>query len=192
MDTMKTKILPTRKSVRILVVTALFLAALTFTVMAVWNPFCNWIDDIKDRLNLNPGDVIENETGSFTSDQEVQEFSSIDEMEKTIGIHFDLLNNIPAQPSYINIAQHGNKKTIKLLYNTDVKQIVLTIYLKNAPYSQESMEQANLPKQTLGNLEWYVPAYANGYQSIVAFDNGYIYAITADSLDTIKTFMGEN
>ena len=191
-EAQKTKLLPTRKLVRILVVTALLLVALTITVMAVWNPFCNWIDDINDRLNLNPGDVIENENGSFTSDQEAQEFSSIDEMEETLGMHFDLLDNISSKPSHLNISQQGIQKNIYVFYDTDGKQIKLTIYLENALYYKEPMEQENLPKQTLGNLEWYITAFVNNHQTIVAFDNGYVYAITADSLNTIKTLMGEN
>jgi len=190
-EAQKTKLLPTGKLVRILVVTALLLVALTITVMAVWNPFCNWIDDIKDRLNLNPGDVIENENGSFTSDQEIQEFSSVDEMEETLGIHFELLNDIPAQPSYISIAQHGNKKAINILYECNEKTTELMICLENAPYHQEPMEQANLQKQTICNLEWYITTYDN-YQTIVTFDNDYVYVITADSLNTIETLMEKN
>lgn len=190
-DTTKTKSLPARKPVRILVVTALLLAALTFTVMAVWNPFCNWIDDIKDRLNLNPGDIIENEKGSFSSDKDIQFFSSIDEMEEMLEIYFELFDNISSKPSRISIDQQGKKKMINIQYHLDEKQISLTIYLENVPYHKESMEQANLPKQNLGNLEWYVLTYANNHQTIVAFDNSYVYAITANSLDTIKTFMGE-
>ena len=191
-DAIKTKILPVRKPIRILVVTVLLLAALTFTVMAVWNPFCNWIDDLKDRLDLNPGDVIENEDGKFSSDKTAQEFSSVDEMENAIGIHFDLLDNISAQPNCISIAQQGKKKTIKMFYSIDAKQIVLTIYLENAPYNQKTMEQASLQKQTLGNLEWYITAYVNNHQTLVAFDDYYVYAITADSLDTIKTLIKRN
>ena len=77
-------------------------------------------------------------------------------------------------------------------YQLDAKQIALTIYLENAPYYQESMEQANLQKQTLGNLEWYIATYVNNHQTIVAFDGNYVYAITADSLDTITTLMKGN
>jgi len=191
-DTQKTKILPARKPIRILIVTALLLATLTITVMAVWNPFSNWIRNIRDSFNLNPGDVMENEHGSLSSDKTTQKFSSVDEMEKTIGIHFGLLDEISAVPDYIDISQHGKKKMVNMQYQLDAKQIALTIYLENAPYYQESMEQANLQKQTLGNLEWYIATYVNNHQTIVAFDGNYVYAITADSLDTITTLMKGN
>ena len=191
-DTQKTKIFPARKPIRILIVTALLLAALTITVMAVWNPFSNWIRNIKDSFNLNLGDVMENEHGSLSSDKTTQKFSSVDEMEKTTGIHFDLLDEISAVPDYIDISQHGKKKIVNMQYQLDAKQIALTIYLENAPYYQESMEQANLQKQTLGNLEWYIATYVNNHQTIVAFDGNYVYAITADSLDTITTLMKGN
>ena len=189
-DAIKTKILPVRKPIRILVVTALLLAALTITVMAVWNPFCDWVDDLKDRLNLDQGDLIQNEHGSLSSDKTKQTFSSIEEMEEIIGIHFNLLDEIPATPTNISISQQGRKRQIYIQDEIDKKQISFTIYLENAPYYKEPMDQANLPKQTLRNLEWYITAYDN-YQTIVTFDNGYVYTITAESLDTIKIFMGE-
>ena len=190
-DTQKTKILPARKPIRILIVTALLLAALTITVMAVWNPFSNWIRNIKDSFNLNPGDVMENEHGSLSSDKTTQKFSSVDEMEKTIGIHFGLLDEISAVPDYIDISQHGKKKVVNMQYQLDAKQIALTIYLENAPYYQEPMEQMNITKQMLGNWEWYITEYDN-YQTIIAFEDGYVYSITADSLDIIKIFMKGN
>ena len=140
---------------------------------------------------MNQGDAIENEHGSFTSDQEMQEFSSVDEMEKTIGIHFDLLDQISALSSYINVSKQGEEKLVHIQYKTHEKQITLKIYLENAPYYQESMEQANLQKQLLGNLEWYITTY-DQYQTIVAFDNTFVYVITADSIDSIKTLMEGN
>ena len=56
-DITKTKILPTKKPIRILIVTALLLAALTITVMAVWNPFCKWIEALGlDYLLAQPAE----------------------------------------------------------------------------------------------------------------------------------------
>ena len=43
----------------------------------------------------------------------------------------------------------------------------------------------------LGNLEWYI-VDRKEYQMIVSFDGIYVYSITADSLDTIKTLMEGN
>jgi len=187
-DTQKTKILPARKLVRILVVTALLLAALTFTVMAVWNPFCNWIDDIKDLFNINTGDVIENEQGSLTTDKTYQEFSSINEMEETIGIHFDLLDNISVTPNRISASLQGNMKKISIQYKIDTKEIALTIFLENAPYYREPMEQANLQKQTLVGYEWY-KIEEQQHKSIIAFDDAYVYVITTNSYETIQSII---
>ena len=190
-DTTKPKILPARKPVRILIVTVLLLAALTFTVMAVWNPFSNWIADVKDRLNLNPGDIIENEDGKFSSDKTAQEFSSIDELENAIGIHFEFFDNIHFEPSSTYIALHGENKYIHIQYKIEEKQVILVIHLQNAPYYKEPMEQANLPKQILGDLEWHITEYDN-YQTLVSFDDNYVYVVTADSLDTIQTLLKGN
>ena len=191
-DAIKTKILPVRKSIRILVVTALLLVALTITVMAVWNPFCNWIEDIKDLFNLDTGNTIENDNGSLASDKDIQMFSSIDEMEKNLSIHFHFLDEITVKPICIDMSQQGNKKEINIQYQLDEKIILLTIYLENAPYYREPMNQANIPKQRIGNREWYITAYVNKHQTIVAFDDNYVYAITADSLDTIQTLLKGN
>ena len=187
-DTTKTKILPTRKPVRILVVTALLLVVLAATVMAVWNPFCNWIDDLKDRLDLNQGDVIENKNGSFTSDKAFQQFASIEEMEKNLSVHIDLLDEIIVAPNCISLVQYGEKKTVEIQYKISEKQILLTIYLDNAPYYQSAMAEASLLKKTMSNREWYITEYEN-YQTIVTFDSSYVYAVTADSLDTIQTLL---
>lgn len=187
-DTQKTKILPARKPIRILIVTALLLAALTFTVMAVWNPFRNWIDDIKDLFELNPEDTIENGHGSLTHDKEFQQFSSVAELEKAVSIHFNLLDEITVTPNSVSSVQYGKKKTVEIQYKITEKQILLTIYLENAPYYREPMDQANIPKQMLGNREWYITECDN-YQTIVSFDDNYVYAVTADSLDTIQTLL---
>ena len=148
-DTQKTKILPVRKPIRILVVTALLLVALTITVMAVWNPFCNWIEDLKEILNFNHGDIIENKNGSFSSDKDLQCFSSIDEMERAISTHFDFLDDISFEPTVIHFSQHGKEKFVYLQNTINEKPVSITIYLENAPYYQELMESSNLPKQTI-------------------------------------------
>ena len=191
-DTTKTKILPMRKPIRILVVTVLLLVVLAATVMAVWNPFCDWIDDLKDLFNINPGDVIENDNGSFSSDKEFQQFLSIAEMEKALGIHIDLLATIYVAPSYIEMSQQGNKREINIQYQLDEKIILLTIYLENAPYYEEPMKQTHLSKQMLGGLEWYLTMPINNQQTIIAFDKTHVYVITADSLDTIQTLLKGN
>ena len=190
-DVIKTKILPVRKPIRILVVTALLLVALTITVMAVWNPFCNWISDIKDLFELNSSDVIDNEDGLLSSDKTVQEFSSVDEMERTVHTHFDLLDEIFATPSRISISQQGKIKLIHIQYKIDEKIITLKIYLENAPYYKEPLEQAGYENQKFCELNWYVTPY-DDYQTIISFDNNYVYAITADSIDTIKILMEGN
>ena len=190
-DTRKIKVLHTRKPVRVLIVTALLLAALTITVMAVWNPFCNWIDDIKDLFNLNTGDTIENDNGSFSSDKNAQYFSSIDEMKTVIGIQFALLDDISVMPTRICLYQSNKTKKISILYQSEEKQITLYIYLENAPYYREPMDQANISKQMFGNREWYITDSDN-YQTIVAFDDDCVYAVTADSLDTIQTLLRGN
>ena len=189
-DTTKTKSLPARKPVRILVVTALLLVALTITVMAVWNPFCNWIQDLKDLFNINPGDVIENENGSLTTDTNYIEFSSIDEMEETIGVHFDLMDNISCEPNKIFFSQQGKKKLVYLQYKNEEKQTTLKIYLENAPYYQASMEQVGWEKQIFFNLQWYVILENNS--TLVTFDGDYVYMVSADSIDTIKMLMKGN
>ena len=190
-DTTKTKILPTRKPVRILVVTVLLLVVLTATVMAVWNPFCDWIDDIKELFNINPGDLIDNEDGSFSSDKEFQQFDSIEEMESKIGLYFDLLDKITVTPTRITLSQQSEIRAINIQYRLDEKQISLEIYLESAPYYQEPMDQANVPKQMFGKREWYITEYDN-YQTVVSFDDNYVYAVTADSLDTIQTLLKGN
>ena len=127
-EAQKTKLLPTRKLVRILVVTALLLVALTITVMAVWNPFCDWVDDLKDLFDIDSGDTIDNENGSLTHDKNAILLSSIDEMEEMIGIHFDLLDHISSEPSHISTTQQGKIKQLFIQYKIGEKQILLTIY----------------------------------------------------------------
>ena len=184
-------ILQPKRTVRILVATALLVVALTATVIACWNPFINWIAELRDILNMNCDEVIENEFGSFSSDQEMKQFSSIAEMEAELGVHFDLFDKISTDPNRIEISQHGSMKTANLQYKNGSSPISLTIYLENAPYYEEALKNANLQTETLGNLEWYI-VDRKEYQTIVSFEGIYVYSITADSLDTMKTLMEGN
>ena len=76
-------------------------------------------------------------------------------------------------------------------YKIDEKIITLKIYLENAPYYKEPLEQAGYENQKFCELNWYVTPY-DDYQTIISFDNNYVYAITADSIDTIKILMEGN
>lgn len=184
-------ILQPKQTVRILVATVLLVIALTATVIACWNPFINWITELRDILNMNRDEVIENEFGSFSSDQDMKQFSSIAEMETELGVHFDLFDKISTKPNRIEISQHGSMKTADLQYKNESTPISLIIYLENAPYYEEALKNANLQTEMLGNLEWYI-VDRKEYQMIVSFDGIYVYSITADSLDTIKTLMEGN
>ena len=176
-----------KRTVRILIAAAVLAALLATTAIACWNPFANWIAEFKDTLDLNRGEVIENEHGSFTSDKYAQSFASIAEMEKTLGIEFEVLDVISTTPNSIRLTQLGDKKEIWLEYKINENKLKFTIYLENAPYYKESLQQTDCNKITFCKLDWYV--ISQDSVTTIAFDNDYVYIISADSLDTIKTFM---
>lgn len=184
---MPTTALPPRKLVRILIAAAIITALLTVSAVACWNPFSNWFADIHDKLDVKHGEIIENEHGSFTSDKYAQSFASIAEMEKTLGIEFEVLDAISSTPSSIRLTQLGDKKEIWLEYKINENKLKFTIYLENAPYYKESLQQTDCDKITFCKLDWYV--ISQDSVTTIAFDNDYVYTISADSLDTIKTFM---
>ena len=179
--------LPPRKLVRILIAAAVLAALLTTTTIACWNPFSKWFADIRDTLKVKHGEVIENEHGSFATDKYAQSFASIAEMEKTLGIEFEVLDAISSTPSSIRLTQLGDKKEIWLEYKINENKLQFTIYLENAPYHKEALKQADWDKETICNLDWYV--IANDFVTLVCFNNNYVYVISSDSLDTLKTFM---
>ena len=184
--TNKIKTMSTRKLIRYLIAAAILLVALTATVAAVWNPFVSWLKERK-LIDVKQGEVLENDNGSFSADTQGQEFSSIEEMEKALDIYFDVLDNIRFRPYYIDYSRQGTKEIISLQYNLNQQEISFTIYLKNAPYYKEPLEQTKTQKQIFCDLEWYINT--EDFTTTIAFDDDYVYIITADSLDIILTFM---
>lgn len=176
-----------KKTARILIAAAVLAALLAVTAVACWNPFSKWFADIRDTLAVKRGEVIENEHGSFATDKYAQSFASIAEMEKTLDIEFEVLDAISSTPSSIRLTQLGDKKEIWLEYKINENKLKLTIYLENAPYYKESLQQTDCDKITFCKLDWYV--ISQDSVTTIAFDNDYVYTISADSLDTIKTFM---
>lgn len=179
-----------KKTARILIAAAVLAALLTVTAVACWNPFSKWFADIRDTLKVKHGEVIENEHGSFTSDDSFQNFASIEEMENEIGAEFDVLDAIVSTPSSIRITQQGSRNAVWVSYKLNENQLQFTIYLENAPYHKELLEQAGWDKQTLCNLEWYV--IAEDFVTLVSFDNNYVYVVSAESLDTLTALLKGN
>lgn len=185
--TSKTKAPSAKTTLRCFIVAAVLLAMLTATVSAAWDPFASWLKDRKPE-DMKRGEVLENEHGSFSIDPQAQFFTSIEEMEEQLGLHIEIFEHLSASPTLIIHNVHGNKNAIQAQYNIDQEKIIFTTYLENAPYYKDALEQANLQKQTIGNLEWYITK-RNEIQTIIAFDDTYVYVITADSLDIILQFM---
>ena len=179
-----------KKTARILIAAAVLAALLAVTAVACWNPFSKWFADIHDKLIVERGEVIENEHGSFTSDDSFQNFSSIEEMENEVGVEFDVLDAISSTPTSIHITQQGSYKEVCLEYQINESKVLFTIYLENAPYYKEPLEQAEWNKQTLCNLEWYV--IAEDFVTLVSFDNNYVYVVSAESLDTLTALLKGN
>ena len=190
-SSMPTTILPPRKLARILIAAAIITALLAVSAIACWNPFSNWFADIHDILNVERDETVGNEHGSLTSDKYNQDFSSIEEMEKALGVDFDILDTIHSKPISITLTQQGNSKEVWIEYIIDENKLKFTIHLENAPYHKKYLDQANLPKQIFSDLEWYITGGEN-YQTFISFDDIYIYTITADSLNTIQKLIEGN
>ena len=183
--TPKTKIYPTKKLLRYFIAAAILLVVLTATVAAVWNPFDSWLKERK-LIDVKQGEVLENDNGSFTSDT-YQSFSSINEMEDTLDLHIEIFDHISATPESIKLTTQGNIKFIIAQYNINKKDVLIEIYLENAPYHRESLEQAKTEKQIIWELDGYM--IRRSEIQIIAFDNNYVYNISSDSLDTILQLM---
>ena len=67
------------------------------------------------------------------------------------------------------------------------EQIILTIYLENAPYSQEAIMKSQFEKKTIYNLQWYV--VPSDHIQLIAFIDEYTYNISGSSLDILLKFM---
>lgn len=180
------KSVPTKTLFRHLIAAAILLVALTATVAAVWNPFVSWLKERK-LIDVKQGEVLENDNGRFTTDTKYASFSSIEEMEKQLGLHIEIFDHISATPESIKLTTQGNIKFIIAQYNIDQKKVILRIYLENAPYHRESMAQAQREKEFLWNLEGYI--IRRSEIQFIAFDNNYVYNISSDSLDTILQLM---
>ena len=183
---MPTTILPPRKLARILIAAAIITALLTVSIAACWNPFISWLGERKFS-DVEQGEILQNESGDLTVDNQAKTFGTIEEMENALSIEFDTLKAISPTPSSISLTQHGKQKEIWLEYKINGNKVLFTIYLENAPYHKEGLKQAEWDKQTFCNLEWYV--IVQDFVTMVCFDNNYVYVISSDSLDTLKTLM---
>lgn len=180
------KTIPPKKLLRYFIAAAVLLVALTATVAAVWNPFVSWLKERK-LIDVKQGEVLENDNGRFTTDTKCASFSSIEEMEKQIGLHIDIFDYILVSPKSIILTTQGTETKIITQYSVNQKEVRLTIYLENAPYRQEAMEQAQIEKGTLWELEGYIIRHS-GVQ-FIAFEDDYVYDISGNSLDTILQVM---
>lgn len=175
-----------KKTARILIAAAIITAIMTVSVVACWNPFISWLGERKFS-DVEQGEILQNESGDLTVDNQAKTFGTIEEMENALDIEFDVLKEISSIPSSISLTQLGDKKEIWLEYEINENKLKITIYLENAPYYKEPLEQAEWDKQTFCNLEWYV--IVQDFVTMVCFDNNYVYVISSDSLDTLKTLM---
>lgn len=175
-----------KRVARILIAAAIITALLTVSVAACWNPFISWLGERKFS-DVEQGEILQNESGDLTVDNQAKTFGTIEEMENALDIEFDVLKEISSIPSSISLTQLGDKKEIWLEYEINENKLKITIYLENAPYYKEPLEQAEWDKQTFCNLEWYV--IVQDFVTMVCFDNNYVYVISSDSLDTLKTLM---
>lgn len=179
------KSVPTKTLFRYLIAAAVLLVVLTATVAAVWNPFVSWLKE-RSLLDVEQGEVFENDNGSFASDA-YQSFSSIDEMEDALDLHIEIFDHISVLPESIKLTTQGNIKFVLIQYKVDHKNVILKIFLENAPYHQEAMEQAQTEKEYLWELEGYIIRHSE--TQFIAFDNNYVYDISSDSIETILQFM---
>ena len=183
--TNKIKTMSTRKLIRYLIAAAILLVALTATVAAVWNPFVSWLKERK-LIDVEQGEVLENDNSNLTSDIH-RSFASIDEMENALEVHFEIFDYINASPESIKLTTQGHEKKIIIQYNIKQEQLILTIYLENAPYNQELMEKSQMEKRTLWKLNGYVIQRSD--VEFIAFDENYVYNISSNSLETILQFL---
>ena len=174
-----------RKTVRYFIAAAILLVALTATVAAVWNPFVSWLKERK-LIDVKQGEVLENDDSNLTSDIH-QSFASIDEMENALGVHIEIFDHISALPELIKLTTQGNEKKIIIQYNIKQEQIILTIYLENPPYHQETMMKSKFEKKTFYNLQWHI--VPSDHIQLIAFIDTYTYNISGSSLDIILEFM---
>ena len=171
-----------KRTVRILIAAAIITAIMTVSVVACWNPFISWLNE-RRITDIKQGEILQNESGDLTVDNQIQIFDTIKEMENALCIEFDTLDSITVSPQIIQLTQHQFGKEIKLSYTINQEPVVFRIFIENAPYYKEPLEKAGLDKQTVFNLEWYV--IEDDCVTLVAFDNDYVYAISIDSLDTL-------
>ena len=179
------KSVPTKTLFRYLIAAAVLLVVLTATVAAVWNPFVSWLKE-RSLLDVEQGEVFENDNGSFASDA-YQSFSSIDEMEDTLDLHIEIFDHISVLPESIKLTTQGNIKFVLIQYKVDHKNVTLKIYLENAPYNKDALEQSNYQKQIINRMDWHIITVNDTI--LISFEDNYVYAITANSLNTILTLM---
>ena len=184
----KIHILPKRRPLRCLVITALILVLMLCAVAAGWHPI-KLILNGRHLLDVQQGEIIEKDNMSFTSDLP-QKFTSVSEMEEKLNLPMDILHKLSVSPQKLQYTVQGSFKQIMAEYHINGERILFVIHLENAPYREELIIQAGYPKQTLYDKEWYILDYRDEDNRIqfLSFDGDYVYTVSATDPETLRLF----
>ena len=180
------KILPKRRPLRYLVITALILVMLLCAVAAGWHPIKRFLNG-RHILDVQQGEIIEKDNMSFTSDLP-QKFTSVSEMEEKLNLPMDILHKLSVSPQKLQYTVQGTFKQILAEYYINGERILFVIHLENAPYREEIIIQIGYPKQTLFDKEWYILDYRDedNRVQLLSFDGDYVYSVSATDPETLR------
>ncbi len=172
--------------IRILIAAATLVVLLTITISAIWNPFAAWVTNIRELFHMTPGETIKTDIGELTADTQYMSFPSIDDLEKTLGQHFDLLDRISTVPHSIIYTTQEQAKLVIMRFTIQSHNIVLKIYLENAPYSAPESTSTQYQKVMVLDEMWHI---SSNTQQYIQFHSEYVYVINADTQDIATQFI---
>ncbi len=174
-----------RKFIRIAIAVAVLASICSIAIYAFFNPFSNFVDNIKDLLNIKQGDIITDGNSDLTTDNKPQNFTSINELEEELDIDVIFPSHLEnCSFEYIQLTQQGNEKYAIMQYTFKDAKFIQNIYFDNAPYNETMMKNSNIERVLIEQKTFYI--IHNTYTvEFILFDKEYVYSISAPNIEIL-------
>lgn len=170
---------------------AFLLAALSLTAYGFFGPSETFMQNIRQILGLERGEVLITSEGDNYADSHVKEYSSLDECMQTENISLLVPKDVSIAPESIvtyGFDSSANATVVSCVYSNRVS---VDIFLENAPYSKDVMEtQEDLDRVQVNYRTYYVIDRPRATM-FVLFDAEYVYVFSASSKEQILEIVNQ-
>ncbi len=176
-----------KKTIISVLAAAILLAALSLTAYGFWGPSETFMQNIRQILSLERGEMLTISEEEFYSDNYAKQYDTLEEFTKIENISILSPENIPLiKKAGITFYYYGASDTdiVQCVFSNHVE---MQVYLTNAPYPKDVMEDLeDIEKLQIGEYKCYIiDNYLSGTLSFVLYDRDYVYVVTSADRDAL-------